>query len=124
MAAKKKAKAPVRVKANAESSAAGVLRRPFLMSVGALALAEEQASSLMDSLTKRGEKAQKAGQKYIKKLTENGRKKSENSKKKAEKKAEPREDWFLRALHWLNIPTREDIEALDKKVDALLKRVA
>jgi poly(hydroxyalkanoate) granule-associated protein len=124
MAAKKKAKTVGWTKANADSSAAGVLRRPFLISVGALALAEEQASGLVDSLTKRGEKAQKAGQKYIKKLMENGRQKSKDSKKKAEKKAEPREDWVLRALHWLNIPTREDIDALDKKVDALLKRVA
>lgn len=124
MAAKKKAKTAGGAKANADSSAAGVLRRPFLISVGALALAEEQASGLVDSLTKRGEKAQKAGQKYIKKLMENGRQKSKDSKKKAEKKAEPREDWVLRALHWLNIPTREDIDALDKKVDALLKRVA
>lgn len=120
--AKKKASPAAQAKKNG-AGAAGVLRRPFLISVGALALAEEQVSHFVDSLTKRGEKAQKLGEKYFKRLRKNG---SDILKRvqKIEKKAEPKDDLILRALHWLNVPTRDDIVALDKKVDALLRRVA
>jgi poly(hydroxyalkanoate) granule-associated protein len=96
----------------------------LLISVGALALAEEQASDLLDSFVKRGEKTRKAGKKYVKKLLKNGSKTSAKPVKK-EKKAERQEDdWVQRALHWLNIPTRNDIEQINKKVEALARRVA
>ncbi|RJP66426.1 MAG: hypothetical protein C4532_16040 [Candidatus Abyssobacteria bacterium SURF_17] len=125
MAAKKKAPAAGRANAKKNGSgAAGVLRRPFLISVGALALAEEQVSSLVDSLTKRGEKAQKLGEKYFKKLRKNSSDILKRVQKKEENKAEPKDDLILRALHWLNVPTHDDIVALDKKVDALLRKVA
>ena len=61
MATKKKTKKNTRAKGNGKTDTAELLRRPFLISVGLLAMAEEQASSLIDSLVERGEKAQKAG---------------------------------------------------------------
>jgi poly(hydroxyalkanoate) granule-associated protein len=108
-------------KKNGKAKDTGLLRRPFLISVGALALAEEQASDMIDSLLDRGEKARKAGEKYMKK--ENA---SKSAKKKpaAKKKAFSGEELLGRALHWLNIPTRKDIEKLNRKVDSLLKKVA
>jgi poly(hydroxyalkanoate) granule-associated protein len=123
-----------RAKGNGKFDATSVLRRPLLISVGALSLAEDQFSDLISSLTKRGEKTRKAGRKYFKKLLENGSDIFKKAEKKAEKKTdmpskpekkgEPKEEWLLRVLHLFNMPTREDIAALDKKVDALLKKVA
>ncbi len=122
---KRTTKKPVKAvaeKKNGKAKDTGLLRRPFLISVGALALAEEQASSVIDSLLDRGEKARKAGEKYMKK--EDASKSAEKKKPVAKKKSRAGEDLLGRALHWLNIPTRKDIEKLNKKVDSLLKKVA
>ena len=108
-------------KKNGKAKDTGLLRRPFLISVGALALAEEQASDMIDSLLDRGEKARKAGEKYMKKEDAS---KSSEKKPAAKKKSRAGEDLLGRALHWLNIPTRKDIEKLNRKVDSLLKKVA
>ena len=113
---------------NGESKSSNVLRRPFLISVGALALAEEKATELIDSLIEKGEEATKAGEKYLKKVGKNSAKKSSGpaksgTKKKNKKKSAPnREDIIKRALGWLNIPTLDEVEKLDKKVDSILKR--
>jgi len=123
MATRKKTAKATAAKKNGNTKEIGVLRRPFLISVGAFALAEEQASSMIDSLIERGEKARKAGEKYMKKLNKNVSKASKKTKS-SKKKARSGEDLFGRALGWLNIPTRKEIEKLNKKVDALMKKVA
>ncbi len=123
MAKKEKAKKETRQKGNGTSEIADLLRRPLLISVGLLALAEEQASSLVDSLVERGEKAEKAGEKYIKKLNKSASKAFKKAKKTAEERR-PNGDWIERTLHWLNVPSKSDIEKLNKKVDILMKKVA
>ena len=108
-----------------EPLASRLLNFPIAFSLGMLDFAEEQLSDFFGELTKRGEKTQKAGQKYIKKLMKRGSEQSKKAPAKVEKKVEKeREEWILRALHRLNIPTRDDIAALDKRVDSLLKKVA
>lgn len=123
MAAKKKNKKTAPEKTNGKAKSSDLLRRPFLISVGALALAEERATEVIDSLIERGEKARKAGEKYMKELEKEASKVSDKSKKR-KKKASPGEDLIDRALDWLNIPTRSQIEKLNKKVDTLMKKVA
>ncbi|GAB4348422.1 MAG: hypothetical protein Kow0099_30950 [Candidatus Abyssubacteria bacterium] len=133
----KKAKKPEktsnseREKKNAAATAANLVRRPLLMSLGAISLLEEELADLMDSWVERGEKAQKDSRKYFKRLRKRGSELFKETKEKAKAKAEkiedelePREDLIPRILHWLNIPTHEDIRALDRRVDALLKKVA
>ncbi len=121
--AKKQAK-----KKDSEPLATRLLNFPILFSLGMLDFAEEQFSDFFEELTKRGEKTQKAGQKYVKKLMKRGSEQAKKAPQKVEKvgkKAEKeREEWILRALHRLNIPTRDDISALDKRVDSLLRKVA
>jgi poly(hydroxyalkanoate) granule-associated protein len=117
------AKKAARAKKNGKVNAGDILRRPLLISIGALALAEEQASDLIDSLIEKGEKAQKAGEKYLKKLNKKASETFEKPKKNPAKK-DAKEDWILRALHWLNVPTRQDIEKLNSKVDTLMRKVA
>jgi poly(hydroxyalkanoate) granule-associated protein len=126
-----KARDAERDKKNAAAAAADLVRRPLLMSLGAISLIEEELADLMDSWVERGEKAQKNGRKYIKKLRKKGAEIFKETKEKAKEKAEeaqeevePKEELIPRILHWLNIPTHEDIQALDKRVDDLLKKVA
>jgi poly(hydroxyalkanoate) granule-associated protein len=123
MAAKKKNKKAAPAKSNGKEKSSDILRRPFLISVGALAMAEEAATDVIDSLLERGEKARKEGEKYMKKLEKKSSKATGKSKK-SKKKASADEDLLQRALHWLNMPTRKEIETLSKKVDALSKKVA
>ena len=123
MAAKKKNKKAAPEKGSEKEKSSDILRRPFLISVGALALAEEVATEAIDSLIERGEKARKAGEKYMKKL-EKKSSRAPGKSKKSKKTASTEEDLLQRALHWLNMPTRKEIEKLSKKVDALTKKVA
>ena len=110
-------------KKNGKAKSTEILRRPFLISVGALAMAEETASEMIDSLMERGEKARKAGEKYMKDL--NGKDSKKTAKPKARKKSAKRgDDIITRALGWLNIPTADEVKKLSKKVDALTKKVA
>lgn len=113
-------------KKEAEPLTSRLLNLPIVFSLGMLDFAGEQLSDFFGELTKRGEKTQKAGQKYVKKLMKRG---SEQTKKAAPEKTlkkmeKEREEWISRALHRLNIPTRDDITALDKRVDSLLRKVA
>jgi len=127
VATKKKTVKKDPAKSNGKAKSNDLLRRPFLISVGALALAEERASEVIDSLIERGEEARKAGEKYMKKLNGKASKrsgKSSKAKSKGKKKAQPGEDIIARTLHWLNIPTRKEIEKLSEKVDKLTKKVA
>jgi poly(hydroxyalkanoate) granule-associated protein len=128
MPAKKKTRDVKQAKKKSPAtSAARFLNLPLVLSLGVLSFAEEQVSDFVESLTKRGEKTEKAGRKYLKKLMKTGSEKAKQAPKKIEKKVEkeaPKEEWILRALHRLNIPTHNDLAALDKRVDALLKRVA
>jgi poly(hydroxyalkanoate) granule-associated protein len=123
MAARKKSKKAAPEKGKEKEKSSDLLRRPFLISVGALALAEEAATEVIDSLIERGEKARKEGEKYMKKL-EKKSSKAPGKSKKGKKKASADEDLLQRTLHWLNMPTRKEIEKLSKKVDALSKKVA
>jgi polyhydroxyalkanoate synthesis regulator phasin len=112
-----------RAKGNGSSNATDLLKDSFYVSIGALVMAEEQASSIIDSLVKTGKKAKRTGKKYIKELNKEAPEKPRKSEK-AEKKQEAGEDWILRALHWLNVPTHRDLEQINKKVDVIARKVA
>jgi polyhydroxyalkanoate synthesis regulator phasin len=122
--AKKKATAThTQKQGNGSADIIDLVRRPFLMSIGAMALAEQQVSDVIDSLRTRGVKARKAGEKYIKKLNERPSDAIEESRRTANKRR-PGEHWITRTLRRLNVPTTDDIEKLNKKVDAPMKRIA
>jgi poly(hydroxyalkanoate) granule-associated protein len=123
MTTKKNNQKAERAKGKIKSDTSDLLKRPFLISIGALVLAEEQTSNFINSLKEKSEKAQKAGEKYIKKLNKDASKALEKAKKNG-KKRQDKEDWVLRTLNWLSVPTRNDIEKLNRKVDALMKKVA
>ena len=112
-----------RAKGTGSSNVSDLLKDSFYISIGALVMAEEQASSIIDSLVKTGEKAKRTGKKYIKELNKEASEKPRKSEK-AEKKQEAGEDWILRTLHWLNVPTHRDLEQIDKKVDVIARKVA
>ena len=99
-------------------------RRPFaeithkvlLAGIGAVALAQEEIEAFVNKLVERGELAEKDGRKMVKDVME--------KRKKEAAKAEDQLDKRLEVLlDRMNVPTKNDIDALSAKITALTKKV-
>ncbi len=94
----------------------GAFRKLALASIGVFAMAQDEVENLIVKMVERGEIAEKDAHKLVDELT--------NRRKEGTKKAEEEFDKRLdQALNRLNIPTKDDIEALSQKINALAKRV-
>jgi len=94
----------------------GAFRKLALASIGVLAMAQDEIENLIGKMVERGEIAEKDARKLVDELT--------NRRREGTKKAELEFDKHLdQALNRLNIPTKDDIEALSQKINALAKRV-
>lgn len=92
-------------------------RKVLLAGVGVVALAQEEAESFVNKLVERGELAEKDGRQLIKDLME-------KRKKAAEQVEEVELDVRIeRILHRLNVPTKNDIDAISRQIAALAEKV-
>lgn len=102
------------------------VQRPLWMAVGAVALASDAVQDFLSEALKRGEKIEARARKEIKKRS-NGKAKAPAAKAKSKPKARRQAgvgNIADRVLHALEIPTHKDIVTLEKKVDALARKVA
>jgi polyhydroxyalkanoate synthesis regulator phasin len=99
-------------------------RRPFaeithkvlLAGIGAVVLAQEEIEAFVNKLVERGELAEKDGRKMVKDVME--------KRKKEAAKAEDQLDMRMEdLLGRMNVPTKNDIDALSAKITALTKKV-
>jgi poly(hydroxyalkanoate) granule-associated protein len=96
------------------------VHRVLLASIGAVALAKEDMEDLVGKLVERGEIAEADGRKMMKEVMERRKKQASEQTKKAEDVLDQRvEDVMSR----MNIPTKDEIEALSAKITALTKKV-
>lgn len=96
-------------------------RKVLLAGLGAVALAQEEAESFINKLVERGEIAEKDGRQLLKDLME-------RRKEVAEEMAEeiPERDLDVRIeriLHRMNVPSKNDINALSRQITALTQKV-
>lgn len=91
-------------------------RKVLLAGIGAVSLAQSEIEDFVNKLVERGEIREKDGRKLIDELREKQRKQTQ----KAEKELDKRLDDILARL---NIPTRSDIDELNKKIAALTKKI-
>lgn len=92
-------------------------RKVLLAGVGVVALAQEEAESFVHKLVERGELAEKEGRQLIKDLME-------KRKQAVEEVEEVDLDARIeRILHRLNVPTKNDIDALSRQITALTQKV-
>jgi poly(hydroxyalkanoate) granule-associated protein len=91
-------------------------RKLLLASVGAVSMAQEEAVHLVEKMVDRGEIAEKDARKLLDELMS----RRKEGTKKAEAEVDKRID---QALNRLNIPTRDDIEALTTKINQLSKKL-
>jgi poly(hydroxyalkanoate) granule-associated protein len=93
-----------------------VTRKVLLAGIGAVALTQEQIESFVGKLVERGEIAEKDGKKLVRDVMERRKKDA----KKAEDEVDKR---MVEMLDRMNVPTKNDIEALSAKITALTKKV-
>lgn len=91
-------------------------RRVMLATIGAVALAQEEAEAFIKKLIERGEIAEKDGRKMMDDLKEKRMKKT----KSAEDELESRVSQILERT---GVPTKSDIEALSEKITVLTKKI-
>jgi len=95
-------------------------RKVLLAGVGAVALAQEEAEAFVNRLVERGEIAEKEGRQLINDMMEKRKKKAEDTVEKTESELDARVE---RILQRMNIPTRNDVNALSRQITALSKKV-
>jgi poly(hydroxyalkanoate) granule-associated protein len=96
------------------------VHRVLLAGIGAAALAKEDMEDLVGKLVERGEIAEADGRKMMKDIMDRRKKQATEQSKKAEDVLDKRvED----VMNRMNIPTKDEIEALSAKITALTKKV-
>jgi poly(hydroxyalkanoate) granule-associated protein len=96
------------------------VHRVLLAGIGAVALAKEDVEDLVGKLVERGEIAEADGRKMMKDVMDRRKKQASQQTKKAEDVLDQRvEDVMTR----MNIPTKDEIEALSAKIVELTKKV-
>lgn len=127
-------------KAKAEHELSGYLEQVFLAGLGALSEAQQFGSKAFDSLVKQGEDYRKQTadntEEFIDDVQGTLRKMSDKAQTKAsglldqvrdasslDRLESVFDDRVSRALNRLGVPTHHDLEALDKKLDKILKKV-
>ena len=96
------------------------VHKVLLAGIGAMALAKEDMEDLVGKLVERGEIAEADGRKMMKDVMDRRKKQAGEQTKKAEDVLDKRvEDVMSR----MNIPTKDEIEALSAKITALTKKV-
>ena len=91
-------------------------RKVMLATIGAVALAQEEAEAFIKKLIDRGEIAEKDGRKMMDDLKE----KRKTKTKSAEDELESRVSQILERT---GVPTKSDIDALSAKITALTEKI-
>jgi polyhydroxyalkanoate synthesis regulator phasin len=89
------------------------LRKVLLASIGVVAIAQEEAEDLINKLVERGEIAR-----------EEGRKLMQDMMAKRRERVEAGFDTRVEsALQKMNVPTKDDLKAVERKLDELNKKL-
>ena len=95
-------------------------RKMMLAGLGAMTMAQEELVHLFNNLVERGSETEEKTRGMVNKQVENRQKEAQKAAKKMEKVVEKR---FENLLHRMNIPSKNDIEKLSRKVTTLNKKV-
>jgi polyhydroxyalkanoate synthesis regulator phasin len=91
-------------------------RRLMLASIGAVALAQDELENLTQRLVERGQIAEQDSKRLVRDIMERRRQETQKAEDQMEKRVEE-------LLQRMNVPTKNDIEALSAKIEALSKKV-
>ena len=95
-------------------------RKVFLASLGAFAMAQEEMIELFNNLVERGTNTEQKTRNMVNDRVENQQKDAKKAAKRVEKEVEKR---LENVLHFMNIPAKNDIDKLNRKVTTLNKKI-
>lgn len=95
-------------------------RKVVLAGLGAVTFAQEELFSMFSNLVERGTTTEEKTRSMVNKQVETRQKEAQKAAKRVEKEIEKR---FENVLHWMNIPSKNDIDKLSRKVTTLNKKV-
>lgn len=95
-------------------------RKVVLAGLGAVTLAQEELFGMFSNLVERGTETEEKTRSLVNKQVETRQKDAQKTAKRVEKEIEKR---FENVLHWMNIPSKNDIDKLSRKVTTLNKKV-
>ena len=95
-------------------------RKVMLASLGVFTLAQEEITELFNNLVERGTTTEEKTRKIVNRRVEGQQKEAKKAAKRVEKEVEKR---FEDVLHRMNIPSKNDIDKLNRKVSTLSKKV-
>lgn len=105
---------------NGKNPMLDMARKVLFAGIGAMALTQEEIEKFVTRLVERGEIAEKDGRKLIKDIVEKRRTKTAKVRKETEGELEKRmEDVLAR----MNIASKSDIEAINRKITTLSKKL-
>lgn len=90
--------------------------RGFLATVGVLSMSREKTQEFVDELVKRGDINREEGRQLVEQMVRRGQEEQENIRKLTRQEVH-------NVLRDLNLVTQEDIQQLNEKMDALLKKL-
>jgi polyhydroxyalkanoate synthesis regulator phasin len=93
-----------------------IFRTPLLASVGAFSIAEEGIENFVREIIERGEATEKEGRKIV----DDFRKRAQKNRRDLEHGVDQR---IERTLKSFRLPTKRDVDALEKKIEQLEKKV-
>lgn len=114
--AKKDAKAAEETAKKEGNRIVGTFRKVMLASVGAVGIAQDEASDLINRMVERGEITEKDARKLVNDMQKELNKRRKGGQTKAEKEMEG-------VMEKLNVPSKADIEDLTGQVSELSKRI-
>ena len=92
-----------------------IMERSFLVSLGILSLTREKAQGVVDEMVKRGEVRREDSNGLVDRLVQRGEDERGSFRKLIHEEV-------ARVAHELNLVTRADLEALEKKIEALSQK--
>ncbi len=95
-------------------------RKVMRAGLGIFTLAQEETSDLFNTLVERGATTEAKTRETVNKMIEGRQKDAKKAVRRVEKEVEGR---FENLLHWINVPSKNDIDKLSRKVSTLNKKV-
>ncbi len=92
------------------------LEQGMLMGLGAVSLTRETAQHLVDEMIKRGQAQREEASELVDRLVKRGERERDALRKLIRTEIED-------ALKALNLPTRSELRAIERRLDAILKRL-
>jgi poly(hydroxyalkanoate) granule-associated protein len=103
-----------------QNRVAVISRKLFLAGLGAVVLAQDEFSKMASRFVEQGEETEKQSRKAVNDLMKTRRKEASQMARQVRKEANKR---LETTLHAVNVPTRSDIERLNRKLTQLNKKL-